>query len=113
MEDGEDPQDAAARELLEETGYKGQIVKIGEASPNPALHPFMCHMFLAQDVEQIAGQNLDPNELIDIQLIPLADIPGLIRTGQINHSLVLNAFFYATLFFAQSDDPRTNILISH
>ena len=98
IEEGEDPQDAAARELLEETGYEGKIVKIGEASPNPALHPFKCHMFLAQDVQQVAGQDLDPNELIDIQLVPLKDIPDMIRSGQINHSLVIDAFFYASLY---------------
>ncbi len=110
VEPGEDPAAAAKRELLEETGYEGKIIKIGEASPNPALHPFKCHMFLALDVKERGAQTLDPNEIIDLQSIPLADIPELIRTGKINHSLVMNAFYYTRLYFAQIKDSRCELL---
>ena len=86
------------------------MVKIGEASPNPALHPFKCHMFLALDVKQTGTQALDPNEVIDLQFIPLGDIPELIRTGKINHSLVMNAFYYARIYFAQTKDSKCDLL---
>lgn len=110
VEPGEDPATAAKRELLEETGFEGKVIKIGEASPNPALHPFKCHMFLALDVKQKGAQKLDPNEIIDLQYIPLADIPAYIRTGKINHSLVMNAFYYARLYFAQIKDSKSELL---
>jgi len=110
VEPGEDPADAAKRELREETGFEGNVIKIGEASPNPALHPFKCHMFVALDVKQIGTQNLEPNEIIDLEFIPLQDIPGLIRTGKINHSLVMNAFYYARLYFSQIKDSKCELM---
>jgi ADP-ribose pyrophosphatase len=110
VEPGEDPAAAAKRELLEETGFEGNVIKIGEASPNPALHPFKCHMFLALDVQQLGPQTLDPNEVLDIEYIPLAEIPEYIRAGKINHSLVMNAFYYARLYFAQIKDSKCELL---
>ncbi len=110
VEPGEDPAAAAKRELREETGFEGTVIKIGEASPNPALHPFKCHMFLALDVKPQGSQTLDPNEIIDLQFIPLKDIPELIRNGQINHSLVMNAFYYTRLYFAQIKDTKCDLL---
>ncbi len=89
----ESPLEAATRELKEETGYEGgRIVSLGSVHPNPAIMNNRCHFFLATDVRKTCGQNLDPGEDIDIQLIPLEQIPTLIREEQITHSLVLNAF---------------------
>ncbi|OLS13833.1 MAG: NUDIX hydrolase [Promethearchaeota archaeon CR_4] len=110
VEPGEDPADAAKRELREETGFEGNIIKIGEASPNPALHPFKCHMFLALEVKKMGVQSLEPNEIIDLQFVPLQDIPRLINTGEINHSLVMNAFYYTRLYFSQIKDARCELL---
>ena len=47
VESGEDPAKAAARELLEETGYTaGEIVPLGKVAPNPALQDNWCFSFL-------------------------------------------------------------------
>ncbi len=44
VENGENPSDAAARELLEETGYKaGTLIEAGKVNPNPA---FMNNSFI-------------------------------------------------------------------
>jgi len=70
FEPGENPEQAAARELYEETGYKPQkIKKIGEFSPNPAIMSNKVHFFLAEDLIDTGKQELDEDEYVEIALI--------------------------------------------
>jgi len=86
-------QEAARRELLEETGYdSNEILSLGVVRPNPAILNNRCHVFWAKNVEWRLEQELDDGEDISIELIPLDQIPSLIHNGSINHSIVLNAF---------------------
>jgi len=68
FESGENPQDAAIRELWEETGYRpGSIRKLGEFSPNPAIMANKVHFFLAEDLVNTGSQNLDTDEFIAVE----------------------------------------------
>jgi 8-oxo-dGTP pyrophosphatase MutT (NUDIX family) len=92
--DSEDtPEKAAVRELLEETGYQAEeYVKIGVVNPNPAIFNNHCYTFLAQNVMRVQVPMPDQTEDIEVVLIPLADIPKLIRKGEIGHAIVIMAF---------------------
>ncbi|MDR1318406.1 MAG: NUDIX hydrolase [Treponema sp.] len=69
-EPGENPAEAAARELQEETGYKpGSIKKIGEFSPNPAIMTNRVHFFLAGDLQNTGKQDLDEDEYVEVALV--------------------------------------------
>jgi 8-oxo-dGTP pyrophosphatase MutT (NUDIX family) len=75
FEPGENPQEAAGRELLEETGYKpGKITKLGEFSPNPAIMSNRVHFFLAEDLVNTGRQNLDPDEFVDVELVSCDEV---------------------------------------
>jgi 8-oxo-dGTP pyrophosphatase MutT (NUDIX family) len=88
-----DPGAAAARELLEETGYRaGRVERLGAIAPNPAIHDNLCHSYLATDLAYVGPQKLDGTEEIEVLKVPLREIPALIREGQITHSLVVVAF---------------------
>ena len=75
FEPGENPQAAAARELLEETGYQARsIQKIGEFNPNPAIMTNTTHFFLAQDLVNTGSQRLDPDEYVHVELVSTEEV---------------------------------------
>ena len=70
FERGETAEQAAARELHEETGYyAGKITKLGVFSPNPAIMSNKVHFFLAEDLTGDGVQELDRDEYVDVVLI--------------------------------------------
>ena len=70
FEPRENPEQAAARELLEETGYRAEkIIKLAEMSPNPAIMSNRVHFFLAEDPVNTGKLNPDSDEYLDIVLV--------------------------------------------
>lgn len=91
------PEEAAKRELIEETGYGGgEWEYLGFVHPNPAILNNKCHSFFVKNVKKISNIKNDENEKTEVVLKPLKIINDLILNGKITHSLVLNAF---QLFF--------------
>ena len=89
MEAGEDPAAAAARELLEETGYRGDAPQwLCSVEPNPALQDNRCHSFLVRNAVPVQPASGDADEVIHVQLVPLAEIAALLRGGAIEHALI-------------------------
>lgn len=72
VEQGEVPQDAAARELLEETGsVADELVSLGSTWANFGNHTNRVHHFLALGCSRVADQSLDANEDILVRTRPL------------------------------------------
>ena len=92
IEANENPQNAARRECLEETGYEGEGEPelIGESLPNPAFQNNKCYTYLWKNCRKISDQNLDKHEIININLIPIHEIKELVLNGKINHSVILD-----------------------
>jgi 8-oxo-dGTP pyrophosphatase MutT (NUDIX family) len=68
IEEGENPDAAAGRELLEETGYRaGRLLRLGEFSPNPAIMSNRVFFFIAEDLEPRGRQNLDEDEYVAVE----------------------------------------------
>jgi len=95
VDPGEAPADAAARELLEETGYRAERVEpIGWVNPNPALFDNRLHIFLAHGAERIDEVRGDGGtEETLVELVPEAEVDRLIHEGGIHHALVVAAIF--------------------
>ena len=94
-----DPEDATARhaarrEMREETGYDtDEIVYLGEVAPNPAIQNNTCYTYLARNARPLGPQRLEGTEEIEVVLVDPADVPGLVLSGKITHSLVVVAFY--------------------
>lgn len=94
----EDPEKAIARELLEETGYEfSKYEYLGEVTANPGVLSNYTKLYLATGGKKIAQQNLDPNEEITIELIPLDELVELLLQNKIPQSLHTNCIFYALI----------------
>ena len=84
--------------MREETGYDGVDGRIiGVVAPNPAIINNRCHTVLVRGVKVVGPPQLEGYEDIHTKLVPLVDVPDLIRSGAICHSLVIAAFHHFDL----------------
>lgn len=91
-----DPQEAIARELMEETGYSFSSYEyLGKTSANPSTNSNIMHMFLAKGGKKIASQSLDPNEDIEISLVTIDELKQLMRENKIIQSMHMTCIIYA------------------
>jgi len=92
VDPGEDSKTAAARELLEETGYVSQQwTYLGAVEPNPAYHNNLCHHWLAEDVHKADSQDLGDGESIAMQFMTQDEVRTNVLNGELKHSLALSA----------------------
>jgi 8-oxo-dGTP pyrophosphatase MutT (NUDIX family) len=93
VDEGETPERAAERELLEETGYAaGEIVFLGKSHPNPAIQNNFVYHYAAFGCEKKQEPRFDSSEHCVERLVPRAEIDDLILNEEITHSLVLAGF---------------------
>ena len=84
VEEGERPEAAARRELLEETGYSGgEWEPLGALASSPSLKDNWAYLFLARGVEEMAPPDPDEHELVETVRVPVGELLGLIRAGEI------------------------------
>lgn len=83
LEKGEDPLEAAMRELSEETGLSAKnVVYLGELYTTPALIDEVIHMYLATDLVE-GKQHLDEDEFINTLRMPLSEAVQKVMNGEI------------------------------
>lgn len=80
---GEDPDKCAARELIEETGYKARwMKKLGEFYSSPGFMTELMRVYVATGLT-VVGQDLDDSERITVHPTPWRQAMKMIRTGEI------------------------------
>ncbi|MFP4426349.1 MAG: NUDIX hydrolase [Spirochaetaceae bacterium] len=105
IDPGEDPKEATARELAEETGYTSEeFTLIGEIYPNPAFMNNVCYTYLARDLRRIRDQNLDENEVIDVELVPVDSITVDLQ-GSFFHAMMVVALHFYNCWRADHPNP--------
>lgn len=92
------PEAAALRELREETGYSGADARIiGQVFPNPAIMSNTCFTVMVENCQCLHPVEFDHGEDLATRLIPAAELPGMVASGKIRHSLVAVAIFHFEL----------------
>lgn len=84
VEEGEEPEEAARRELAEETGYTGgEWEPLGSVASSPGLKDNWAYLFLARGVEETAAPDPDEHEVVEVVVVPMDELTGLVRSGEI------------------------------
>lgn len=77
--EGEDPAEAAARELEEETGYRaGRIEVLGEFHSSPGMVSESFTLLRAHDLVQVGPGGGTESEQITVHRVPRNDLPAFI-----------------------------------
>jgi 8-oxo-dGTP pyrophosphatase MutT (NUDIX family) len=84
VEEGEEPEKAARRELSEETGYAGgEWESLGAVASSPSLKDNWAHLYLARGVELATSQRPDEYERLEIVTVPAGELLPKIWAGEI------------------------------
>lgn len=91
---GETPEQCAARELEEETGYIGGTLSyLGCCRPNPAVQDNTSHFILIDGCKPGGTLKWDSNEELQMKTVTLDEAFAMVERGEIKHSIALNALF--------------------
>ena len=96
IDDGESPEHAIKRELLEETGYLfDDLELLSVVYPNPSTANNKTFAFLARGGKKIQEQSLDDHEEIVVEEYTIEEVKQLLLENKIMQSLHCTAIFYA------------------
>jgi 8-oxo-dGTP pyrophosphatase MutT (NUDIX family) len=98
LEPGESPEQAAARETEEETGWRpGPLRPLGAYAPSNGSSDQRFHLFVADGATHI-GDPSDVGESERIAWHPVEGVRGLITRGEVHDGLSLTALLWALAF---------------
>ena len=84
IEPGEEPINAARRELLEETGYEAeQWIPLGDYLVDPNRGMGTGYLFLAKNARYVQEPDADDLEEQELLLMPLEEVASSLRAGKI------------------------------
>ena len=97
--DDDDPADAVARELEEETGYEpGSVERLTTVEPANGILDSVFYYFVARDCTPTGQQNLDYNEDIRVDTTTFDDLVAAARTDDLRDGRTMLGVLYYALF---------------
>jgi ADP-ribose pyrophosphatase len=101
-EEHEALEEAARRELLEETGYSGTtLTRHFHGPPSAGITSEEVTFFLARNVERVSDGGGDGSEDITVHCVPVADVPAWLDE-QVRHGRAVDIKVYAGLWLAMA-----------
>ncbi len=115
IENGEDPKNAAIRELKEETGYNSNyLIKLDEFYQDEGCSQALNRIYLALDCKKVSKQNLDKDEYIKYMTFNLDELEHLVKNKYImgvNSKLALEKLYEAEILTASVDNALEKVKI--
>lgn len=97
LEYGEDPAEAAIRELKEETGaVAGDFRSLGELYPSPGYCGEIIRMYLARELT-FGETHLDEDEFLDLERVPFDELVEQVLSGEIKDAKTIAVVLKAKL----------------
>ena len=97
IEPHEEPEQAARRELLEETGFEAPSWHfIGKCATDPSNHSNHAYFYLAKDAYLHKKQQLDLEEEITVRFFAPEEVRAMVHAGEILHGIHLTALLWAS-----------------
>lgn len=110
LEAGENPYDAAMRELHEEVGLVAEeLYPLGEMYPTPGYTDEVIYIYLAIHFKQ-ASQHLDPGEFINVVKMPLQEALDKVMKGELRDGKSQIAILKASLMLKQLSEAAQSVL---
>jgi len=92
---GENPEACARREVEEESGHRaGRLQRLASIYTTPGFTDEVIHLYAAFDLSPV-GQNLDHDEVLSVERMPLREAIGRIGRGEIVDSKTICALLLA------------------
>ncbi len=96
IDKGETPEQAALREIQEETGYQvNELELLYTTSPNPATNNNTAYLYLAKNAKPILSQNFDYFEDMDVLLFSKGEIRQMLVENKFMHGVQIGALYAA------------------
>lgn len=107
LEKGEDPRTCAAREIIEETGYKAkELEPIVECFPSPGCYGETLYLFLAKGLIFV-GENPDADEFLKVVKIPIEKAVNMAVNGEFEDAkTIISLLIYAKKYLNAAAAPR-------
>jgi ADP-ribose pyrophosphatase len=99
IRENQSPDFVARKELIEETGFNGDLEKAGYFNPYNGIADEICHVFIARNLYQSRDETKDEQEEFElIELTPL-EIEQKIQTNEIYDGMTMASWAIARKYF--------------
>lgn len=95
IKDGEDADEAAHKELIEETGFDGKLEKIGFFNPFSGVTDELCYVFIARNLKPSNDRVKDESEEFELVELSVEEIEEKIRTNEIFSGMTMSSWALA------------------
>jgi len=93
LDPGEPPEQAARRELVEETGFRAKsMLRLGTLYASPGYVDEKVEIYLAELEEEGKAPELDHDERVEVVVMTREEMSGAIRSGEITDAKTLAAW---------------------
>jgi ADP-ribose pyrophosphatase len=95
VREGENPDEIARKELIEETGFDGELEKVGIFNPFSGVTNEYCHVYIARNLKVSDKEKPDISEEFELHEVSASELEEKISTNEIFSGMSLASWALA------------------